>query len=182
MTETEVRDCLEAALSRLYRDDLHLLRVNANERSLTHRLACHLTELFAGWHVDCEYNRLGGDDRTAKRLLDLQDLFADEEITVADEDGKTIYPDIIVHKRSEQDNLLVIEAKKSPSNRSKDNDRQKLERYLRDPRLEYRFGAFVCFYVGEAPSQPTCEWFRGNDEFPRKTLPAKGFIRRTDLS
>ena len=39
--------------------------MDANERSLTHKLAEYLQCEFPDWHVDCEYNRHGLD---VKRL------------------------------------------------------------------------------------------------------------------
>src|SRR5579885_985915 len=50
---------LIAAVCALYRYDSDLIDVDANERSLTHKLAEHLKGVFPGWHVDCEYNRSG---------------------------------------------------------------------------------------------------------------------------
>lgn len=81
-----------------------LLEANVNERSLTHKLAEHLQAVFPSWNVDCEYNRLG---QMVKRLPRA------EETTTDDTEGRSIFPDIIVHKRGANQNLLVIEAKKT---------------------------------------------------------------------
>ncbi|HQK46046.1 MAG TPA: hypothetical protein PLP52_03750, partial [Syntrophorhabdaceae bacterium] len=45
------------AIVALYRYDHELIDKNANERSITHKLAEHLQKEFPYWHVDCEYNR-----------------------------------------------------------------------------------------------------------------------------
>jgi hypothetical protein len=85
-----------------------LLEVDANERSLSHKLAEYLQAEFQGWNVDCEYNR---DVDRVKQLP------APEQTQTDAEDGATIFPDIIVHRRKRPENLLVIEVKKT-SNRS----------------------------------------------------------------
>lgn len=101
----EVRTRLETAYNVFLSRDAHLLAVNANERSITHKLAEYLQLEFPEWNVDCEYNRVGD---LPKRLIG-----AVEPVLSDDTDGTTVYPDIIVHHRGSAENLLVIEAKKS---------------------------------------------------------------------
>ena len=47
------------ALAEFYARETHLFEHDLGERTLTHRLAVHLERQFAGWDVDCDYNRLG---------------------------------------------------------------------------------------------------------------------------
>ena len=47
------------ALGDFYARETHLFEKDLGERALTHRLAVHLEQQFAGWDVDCDYNRLG---------------------------------------------------------------------------------------------------------------------------
>ena len=56
--QTEL-DKVVAALEEFYARETHLLEKDLGERTLTHRLAVHLERQFAGWEVDCDYNRLG---------------------------------------------------------------------------------------------------------------------------
>ena len=65
MSLEDVKKRVIAAICALYRHDRELLDVDANERSITHKLAEHLQREFPEWHVDCEYNRVG---RETKRL------------------------------------------------------------------------------------------------------------------
>jgi hypothetical protein len=88
-----------------------LLEVDINERSLTHKMGEYLQRAFPEWNVDCEYNRLGEGRKVLPDPVDIDS---------ADADGITVYPDIIVHKRRERDNLLVIEVKKSTNRRKGD--------------------------------------------------------------
>ena len=68
-----------------------------------------------------------------------------------------VYLDVIIHQRgSEDDNLLVIEAKKSGN--SSDGDHQKIRAYLQH--LDYDYGLFVRFDTGQDFEDPgySCEW------------------------
>src|SRR5690242_20136511 len=47
------------ALTEFYAHETFLFQHDLGERSLTHRLAVHLEKHFAGWQVDCDYDRLG---------------------------------------------------------------------------------------------------------------------------
>lgn len=129
-----------AALRELLEHDAYLLEWDVNERSIAHRFAMYLQAQFSNWDVDCEYNR---DGVNPKRIGHLG-LDPDAE----DTEGKTVFPDIIVHRRGTGDNHLVIEIKKSTSAVDRNIDRQKLEGYMRD--LNYTFALFVEFQVGEA--------------------------------
>jgi len=155
VAEADVRTRLEQAIVTLRRVDADLFAAGASERSLTHRLACHLTALFPDWHVDCEYNRR---HTGPKRLLHLRELFRNKRIEPDDDDGPTVFPDVIVHHRGAKNNLLVVEAKKH-SSPDQERDREKLKRYLLDPRLRYRFGAFVLFYTGRGAHHTEWNWY-----------------------
>jgi hypothetical protein len=77
----------------------------------THRLALYLQDTFKGWDVDCEYNRNRYD---TKKLIMGDDIHLKVETTQTDdEQGKTVYPDIIVHRRGTDHNLLVSEVQRT---------------------------------------------------------------------
>jgi len=137
----EIEGKLRRAREQFLDEDRGLLEVNANERSMTHKFAEHLQREVPEWSVDCEYNRNGG---VPKQLLC---SMSNQRVCPADEDGRTVFPDIIVHHRGTQDNLLVIEAKKS-SNDSSD-DRKKLEAFMTDERYKYRFAVVLRFVIKE---------------------------------
>lgn len=126
----------ESAVDRLLCCDVHLLTVDANERSISHKLAEHLQSMFTNWDVDCEYNRDGHDPKRVD--LGAVDAFEGQK-------NASVYPDIIVHRRGTDENLLIVEVKKS-SNRRRDalaHDRRKLLAYLRS--LGYTVGILVVF-------------------------------------
>lgn len=132
--EEEVKQRVIAAIARFYRHDPELLEVDVNERTITHKLAEYLQDEFPEWHVDCEYNRLGTD---VKRLS-----LIGEVVTPFDTEAKTVFPDIIIHRRRKKKNLLVIEVKKI-SGGDKIKDHEKLEAFTQDPNYRYCFGLFL---------------------------------------
>jgi hypothetical protein len=133
LTKDAVGERLTRALDRLLREDLFLLQSDVNERSISHKLAEYLQLEFSGWHVDCEYNRQGHDPKR----LDLKVHWTSTD----DPQARTVYPDIIVHHRNSDENLLVIEIKKSTNPDRGDFDREKLAAFI--SQLGYRYGAFI---------------------------------------
>ena len=148
-----MKKILDQALAKLLKDDAHLLAIDANERSITHRLAIYLEELLPDWDVDCEYNRNFDD---TKRL----DVISENGTILAnDTQGTTVFPDIIVHKRNSSRNLLVLEMKKTTSTRSDDRDMEKLRGFLRQ--LHYGHAVFVKLRTGGNETGIECiEWIK----------------------
>lgn len=144
----EVRFRLEAALSRLLENDRYLLEQNLSERSISHRCAEHLQGVFPEWHVDCEYNR---NFEQVKRLeIGVPDTSPGET------EARTVYPDIIVHRRGTDENLLVVEVKKSNNQDSGGYDLRKLEEFQRGE-FGYENAYFVMVDVDEIRCE-FCEW------------------------
>jgi hypothetical protein len=126
-----MKEIIQRAIDRLLAEDTHLFEVDANERSITHRLAIYLQELLPDWNVDCEYNRNFDDP---KRL----DVLTRDGTTMAnDTDATTVFPDIIVHHRNTNENHLVIEVKKTTSNRTDQLDLEKLRGFRQQLRYEH---------------------------------------------
>lgn len=146
------RDALEAvvrkAIDRLFERDSFLLQSNANERSISHKLAKYLQMELDCWHVDCEYNRDGHDN---KQL----DLPAKQKPT-DDLDARTVYPDIVVHHRNTEHNLLAVEIKKSNNPDDGSFDCLKLKAFKKQ--LGYQYCLFIKFKMGTP--NPDCEEFR----------------------
>jgi hypothetical protein len=149
-----------AALQEFYARETYLFEKDLGERTLTHRLAVYLEKQFAGWDVDCDYNRLG--ERTLR-------LPHGTIVSTDDHFGKSIYPDIVVHARAIPDNLLAIEIRKTGNHQPPEHDRHKL-RALTDPHLwfAYRIGVYLVLgknglvsdvYVGGAIDGPLSAWF-----------------------
>ncbi|WP_454677202.1 hypothetical protein [Achromobacter marplatensis] len=136
------------ALSELLVNDPDLLSIDANERSITFRFAMYLQQYFTGWTVDCEYNRDGVEP---KRLGHLE-LYPDSE----DDEAKTVFPDVIVHRRQTKENLLVLEFKKSTSRVDRQIDLRKLRGYKQQ--LGYEHALFVEVGTGGEAIITALEW------------------------
>ena len=94
-----------------------------------------MQQKFPTFNVDCEYNRF---EKIEKKL----DLPKDK-INWDDTEAKTVFPDIIIHRRGiQEDNLLVVEIKKSSNNNSGDFDRMKLHTFQQEP-YNYAYGLFL---------------------------------------
>ncbi len=99
---------VNVAIGVLFEQDSFLLENGANERSVSHKFAECLQKQFPDWNVDCEYNRKG--EKTKK---------------MCDGKRRRIYPDIIIHKRGKEKNLLVIEMKTKPRYHERDKEKCK---------------------------------------------------------
>jgi hypothetical protein len=151
------------AIEQFYAREGVLFDKDLGERTLTHRMAVHLERQFDGWEVDCDYNRLG------ERLLKLPH---GSIVSTDDELGKSIFPDIAVHRRTVPENLLVVEVRKATNHQPIEHDHHKL-RGLTDPHLwfAYRTGVLLVLargkvkssevYLGGVIDRELSDWFAG---------------------
>lgn len=131
---------LRSAAAMVEARDKLLLTSNVNERTISHRFALYLQRLFPSWEVDCEYNR---DHRKPGRPKMLR--IPSANVTWDDTDAKTVYPDVIVHRRDSDENLLVCELKKAGL--SVTFDRDKLRAYQHE--LGYKYSCLLVVRTGE---------------------------------
>lgn len=136
----DVKQRVIAAVVNLYRYDRELLEINANERSITHKLAEYLQREFPNWNVDCEYNRRWDPENDEVVVKTMNVEF--DRINPEDKEAKTVYPDIIVHQRRTKINLLVIEVKKEGGTENT-QDKEKLRSFGNDPLYAYCYGIFL---------------------------------------
>jgi hypothetical protein len=151
ISKEDIRNRIEIAYKKLIDKDSYLLKIDANERSITHRLAIYLEEVFWEYDVDCEYNRDGLDP---KKLINYK-----KKIYSDDTNGTTVYPDIIIHHRGrgKKYNFIVIEAKKYfkiDNSKTYKADKEKLGAYKKD--LSYKYAYFVKFPVGKNFKDDKC--------------------------
>ena len=148
-----------SGLGEFYAHEAFLFEKDLGERTLTHRLAVYLERQFPGWQVDCDYDRLG--ERTLR-------MPKGSIVSTDDHLGKSIYPDIVVHRRAVPDNLLAIEVRKASNHQPPEHDQHKL-RALTDPYLWFAYGLGVYLtlakksvtsdvYIGGARNQPLSDW------------------------
>lgn len=197
MTNTEnlkaqVRQSLDRFMSR----DCYLLKQDVSERAITHKVAEAIQSVFLlsnGYDVDCEYNRVGPHDIkklsqsasrhckngeesliSASKTLSFATGDSFEKVSKRGNNGRRVYPDIIVHRRGRKDdNLLAIEVKKSRRGKKAiRKDEEKLKEYVRG-QLRYKYGLLVVLRVGTNPSY-TCRLFDGDqwiDRMETKPVP-----------
>lgn len=145
----------------------------ASERAVTHRLALHLQTLLPHHQVDCEYNRNGLDAKTVS--ISAEGLTAEERDTlvrqattrrVSRDAAEQLtefrfdpFPDIIVHRRLQQDaNLLIAEVKIVGDGRGRLGeafDAAKVKAYTRAP---YHYQLGVVAVLERMAMHPT--WFK----------------------
>lgn len=138
----EVPRAVMNALDLLFAQDMKLLQKDVAERTIASQLARHLHPFLSGLDIDVEYNAMGDDPKRVTWKANAPTL---------------VYPDIIVHHRGTNTNVLVIEIKKDSSGKGKDDDIRKLRAYRRE--LGYRYALFLRFATGGAAGTVLeCEW------------------------
>lgn len=143
-----IHSAVDNALEQLLRADSDILTLDVNERSISHRLASYLELHFPEWNVDCEYNRNHDDP---KRLnIKRRNILSD------DTEATTVFPDIIVHKRNTDENLLVIEMKKTTSSEKDDYDIGKLRAFK--GQLGYKYAVFIKIKTGNSIGVELLKW------------------------
>ena len=143
--EVVVKNCLK----KLRLLDKKLFEINVNERTITHKLAEYLQQNIPEFDVDCEYNRF--EDLVKKLEL------PKDRINWDDIEAKTVFPDIVIHKRGiQENNLLVIEVKKSSNNNPGVFDRMKLQTFRQEPYC-YIYGLFLRINLDGEKDE--LEWF-----------------------
>lgn len=153
----DIEGNVKNSLAKLIENDGFLLKENVNERSITYRLAMYLQEEFEGYEVDCEYNRMNNGQSINIKTIN----YDNNNVPIDDDNAKTVFPDIIVHKRNKPENLLVIEAKKS-NNKNLELDQKKLEIFTSLERnFRYFYGLNLIFQVKSDFGKPTIlKWYK----------------------
>ena len=105
------KETLNCGLDRLYEKDQYLicnrLDNHGSELSITHKLGTYLESLFQEYDVDCEYNR--NEENIKRRKA-----------------GRPIRPDIIIHKRGDNENNFIVIEVKTWWNKNTRKDKTKL--------------------------------------------------------
>ena len=126
-----LNDLLKLAIDKFYQNDAILLKkgVKGIERSSVFRIGIYLQEFmnkfseFDNLNLDCEYN---------KKDIYAKDLY-----------GQNKNPDLIIHKRLQKNNKMIVEFKGWWNHRDSE-DIDKLEKFtLQDGDYGYQLGVFV---------------------------------------
>ena len=138
--ELHLYDKVKNALRDFFHKDSKLLELDANERSISHKVGEHLQVQFSGLNVDCEYNR------KKDKKQEGYEHNRKHAIQAKTSKNKKVFPDIIVHERgSDENNCLVIETKKK--GRSIEEDCEKLKVFTGPKDYGYKVGLLLVFGV-----------------------------------
>lgn len=137
MDRNDLTTILNAALNTLYVQERQIIMVDVAERTICARLAAILQRDFTDHAVHAEYNRYG---------------IYPKEINLPDANGvltaNRVNPDIIVHQPGhDEENILVVEVKKTTNNLPDEPDLRKLEQIKHQ--IGYRFAVFLRLPAGQ---------------------------------
>lgn len=152
ISDDEIKSCFFIALDQLFKNDAFLFESRANERSIAHKLAEYLQQQFNGWHVDCEYNRHG---LNPKRIPGIESCEVEKS-------SKLVLPDIIIHHRDTDDNLIVVEIKSRKNKEGDECDNAKLIAFTnQNGDYKYQIGLFIGF---DELSEPQIVWYKNGQQ------------------
>lgn len=156
----ELMDIFEKAKEKFLKEEKEIIEINVNERTLSARLIFHLQTLllneiyqenYKEYSVDCEYNR-------RKEIVKI----LPKEYRELEKKDKQIYPDIILHQRNSEKNLMIIEMKKTYSSdeggKNENRDRLKFLTSLRKEN-KYKYLLGIYFEVNKFPDKCKIEFF-----------------------
>lgn len=130
------------SVARFLDHDSYLLEVDAQEESVSHKLAEYLQQEFPNWNVDCEFNKYYGETKTLDEY-----------------DKDWVRPDIIIHQRGTDEDLLVIEIKLTTSDDDICLEKRKVRLYTEDEELEYKYGLFLHLESDSVPGVEEETWY-----------------------
>lgn len=179
MEQQEIIAIVNQSMKILEVEDEWLLTNDLSERSIAHRLAYHLQGFFDDYSVDCEYNGAMREGRyVRKKVFVVKQALMDAELKLRELEKdfladqlieRSVYPDIIIHKRgNNDDNLCIIEIKKSTSVVGPDYDAIKLRSYTThelDDSLCYQLGIFIQIQTGVEGRSFSLNFFQNGAEF-----------------
>lgn len=176
MEDAKLRTAVKRSIQKLLQKDYWLLEHDLSERSISHKLAEYIQLKFAHYHVDCEYNgdvsRPAGRKRAdmLKAHVQMIDELTEKEEAEQHKDyvSRQVFPDIIIHRRGDNDNnLCIVEIKKDTSGETSDYDYLKMRAYTGnefDNTLQYQLGIFVRFITGNKPGYQILFFKDGHQE------------------
>jgi len=140
-----IRENIDISIKKLIENDRELIE-NKMEWATAHKLAVYLEEHYPGWHIDCEYNKMGPVFKTKHNS-----------------DNQYRRPDVIIHHRGrlEKDhNLIVIEIKMEYGD---EDDETKLIDFTSEPsgdrEFQYQLGLKITFFP-----ELSLKWFENGQE------------------
>lgn len=146
----ELKKIIEQALDQLYMENPSLITSNVNERSIAFRLGLYIENLknkpkeYKHYDLDVEFNKN-----------------QDEFKKIPSKPNGAI-PDLILHKRGNNwNNLLIMEIKRPKNYKDRNSDRQKLKDFT-DHCGAYQYGLGVFVILGLNRNTVSLEYYMNN--------------------
>lgn len=144
VSRLKIEELVSIALKAVYKYDKYLIDIMANERCIVFRFGYYFQTLLSmhrkynEYDLDLEYNRDGEDSKKTPNH------------------EKGIYPDVILHKRgNNNDNLLVMEFKGHWNNKGQEIDKNKIHDLMNhDGKYKYKNGYIVFLDKNDFSADP----------------------------
>lgn len=170
METSKIIEKVNVSINKLFENDKWLIENDLSEQSISHKLGEYLQTNFMEFNVDCEYNGNIDEERGRKRITiikrELEEkglLKQTEEELPMDLIHRAVFPDIIVHKRgSNENNLCILEIKKTTNKVPFDYDKIKLKYYTTEyygNDLKYDLGIFLLILTGSSTDYFEVQYF-----------------------
>jgi len=158
---------IQIAVKILLKNEFYNLANNTSERNLSAKLSCYLAGLFPEYDVDAEYDKnLYVQKQLEIHKAEMQQYRDPDKIH--DDDLYSIIPDVIIHTRSTNNNLVVIEVKKNGNSaKSKEFDELKLKLLTSNEGINhYHYKLGIALILGTGTDTGCCEikCFRNGEE------------------
>lgn len=169
-----VLEKLDIAIGLVLEKGYNILKRGLNELNLNGHLTSYLRPLFEGYDVDPEYNGDITKIRDRKELEIAKSRMIEIGIDPKNNDLYSLTPDIIIHTRNVNNNLLVLEIKKDSSPlKKKEFDLLKLEHMTiayNSNHYNYRVGAAIVFGTRNNAGNYTIKYFQNGISCEREML------------
>ena len=153
-----IYDILVPSIRRLYEEDYFNIRAGVSERNICARLTLHIeklmrecnhADLFEGYYVDVEYNRMGYGSLK---------YYEDHK-----QELRYMVSDLLIHSRGRSRNYLAVEMKRKGNYKNAKDDRKRLEALVKsrpdNPESNCVYGTLVGAYITYSSDEAEIELF-----------------------
>lgn len=166
----EIKKIVKYSVNEFLKEIPNLLDLDVHEQAISHRIAFYIESLlskskYRRLNVDCEYNKNQDQPKTIDLPGEPIDYcnckFCEQNVRKNKKDKKLFRPDIIVHKRkNENHNMIAIELKKSNVCYF---DLEKLK-ILTKNKINRGYGYKVGVFIYFLDKKPIYKWFLKGEE------------------
>lgn len=170
METSKIIEKVDSSINILFENDKWLIENDLSEQSISHKLGEYLQHNFPELNVDCEYNGNIDEESGRKRITVIKRELEEKGLLKKTEEDypfdliqRAVFPDIIVHQRgSNENNLCILEIKKTTSKVPFDYDKIKLSYYTTDyygNDLKYDLGIFLLITTGRSTKKFEVQYY-----------------------